>query len=176
MLFGFEKVERPPLKSKPIGHSTGRWAVAMSLIQLIYVSAETQPFTDQTLKDLLKVSRENNANKGITGLLLYRQGSFFQVLEGEEKEVNALFEKISYDPRHDRILLLKRIAIETPNFANWTMGFLNLRDSHLEEMPGFVDFFKQGLSFLDLKGDFDLVQRLLEGFRDGRWRRHVEKD
>ncbi|MEB0262865.1 MULTISPECIES: BLUF domain-containing protein [unclassified Mucilaginibacter] len=46
-----------------------------------------KPFTTKQLKDLLKESRDNNIRVGITGLLLYNDGAFMQVLEGYEDPV-----------------------------------------------------------------------------------------
>ena len=53
--------------------------------RLVYVSAATVPFTDAALAQLLNISRKNNVAAGITGMLVYRDGDFLQILEGGEE-------------------------------------------------------------------------------------------
>jgi Sensors of blue-light using FAD len=59
------------------------------MYELIYTSAETQAFTPADLAAMLRVARENNAAAHVTGILLYHQGSFMQVLEGEQSSSGA---------------------------------------------------------------------------------------
>jgi Sensors of blue-light using FAD len=139
--------------------------------QLIYASAGKKAFTDRDLTELLAKARIRNAAIGITGLLLYRNGSFLQILEGEPGTTQAVFDRIGRDPRHERLLLLHRGTTEQRNFSEWRMGFANLRKTPADS--GFVDFFA-GETFLDLKGDSDRTLGVLRGFREGKWRRHVD--
>lgn len=67
---------------------------------LVYVSSAVRPFSRSDLEDLPATSRDNNAELGITGMLLYRDDNFMQILEGEEGPVRALYDKIGNDPRH----------------------------------------------------------------------------
>jgi hypothetical protein len=109
------------------------------VIRLVYVSAATVPFTDASLAQLLRISRENNTRAGITGMLVYRDGDFLQVLEGEEDAVRETFHRIARDNRHARTLVLDDSEISEREFSDWSMGF---RRVSREEMPqGFVDFF-----------------------------------
>ena len=55
------------------------------MIQITYLSTATDPMPSQDLLSLLKECRENNAGCGVTGMLLYCNGTFLQVLEGDEK-------------------------------------------------------------------------------------------
>ena len=61
----------------------------MSLITLIYGSAAVDPFTEPELIALLEKSRANNQSLGVTGMLVYRDGNFLQVLEGEAEQVDT---------------------------------------------------------------------------------------
>ena len=49
-----------------------------------------------------------------------------QVLEGGRDEVNALYDTIVRDPRHERIVLLHYEEVPERHFAGWTMGHVNL--------------------------------------------------
>ena len=61
---------------------------------LIYMSSATQLMSNEELLELLKTCRENNEKKNLTGMLLYGEGAFVQVLEGEEETVEATYDII----------------------------------------------------------------------------------
>jgi hypothetical protein len=50
-----------------------------TLAHLIYSSTATRPLSQQELQDLHAKVQRNNAAYGITGMLLYANGSFVQV-------------------------------------------------------------------------------------------------
>ena len=66
----------------------------MALRSIIYVSSATELFTSETLRDLLAVSRRNNAARGISGILLYWDGNFLQYLEGPREQLDLLMTKV----------------------------------------------------------------------------------
>jgi hypothetical protein len=109
----------------------------MPLYHLIYESRATQPFSDTDLLALLRHSRGNNAQHGITGLLLYSsEGRFLQVLEGRRAEVDALYQRISQDARHTACVVLLAGPLATRRFAEWRMGFRATR--HLTDMAALL--------------------------------------
>ena len=111
-----------------------------ALYHLGYVSTEAVKFSDAALIALLTEARNANTDRNVTGLLLYREGSFYQVLEGSESEVMATFHDIESDPRHKEVRLLFSGETESREFADWQMGFLNLDGIDLETLSGFSDF------------------------------------
>ncbi|OYV16473.1 MAG: hypothetical protein CG438_1611, partial [Methylococcaceae bacterium NSP1-1] len=52
------------------------------MIRKTYASTALKDWTPEELLELLKVCRDNNAAKDITGMLVYSDRTFFQVLEG----------------------------------------------------------------------------------------------
>ena len=78
-------------------------AYPMDLVYLVYVSAASKPFSEEELLELLEASRLHNEGKNITGLLLYCEGQFIQVLEGARSDVDSLFERICVDTRHKAV-------------------------------------------------------------------------
>ena len=58
--------------------------------RMVYVSAATAPLDADALLALLTRARDKNQRLGITGLLLYRDGDFIQLLEGEREAVANL--------------------------------------------------------------------------------------
>ena len=71
-----------------------------ALVHLVYTSIAAREFSKEDHTELLKKSRAANELLGVTGMLLFSEGNFFQVLEGEPEVVDALYTKISRDPRH----------------------------------------------------------------------------
>lgn len=105
-------------------------------IQLGYVSTAKIPMPRDALLELLQQAREANSADSITGLLLYHDGHFVQVLEGPETRVRELYERILRDPRHHDIAIVFEQAIDRREFADWSMGFKALDGSEWLEFPG----------------------------------------
>ena len=79
----------------------------MVLHQLLYVSAATKPFGNAALQTLVTSARSYNHDRGLTGLLLYSESLFLQMLEGEEAAVHEVYyDRIAADPRHTHLRLL----------------------------------------------------------------------
>ncbi len=87
---------------------------------------------DAELLPLLDKARVANARRGVSGMLLYKSGSFLQVLEGEAGDVEALIATIERDPRHEDVRILRKDA-GPRQFGEWSMGFQNLSDLRLVE-------------------------------------------
>jgi hypothetical protein len=117
------------------------------------------------LEALLAQSRRNNAHAQITGMLVHAAGDFLQVLEGPPAAVEALFQLISQDPRHEQCRVLSDVAAEARVFADWNMGFEQVRRDELALLPGFCDFFNPDLTPRPLEGPTSAAQFLLLGFR-----------
>lgn len=110
------------------------------LFHLGYVSTQSRPMQAQDLLRLLETAREHNSRVGVTGLLLHREDSFVQVLEGEEEAVRGVYAKIQRDRRHERVKILFEGPIESREFSDWRMGFVELDGVDLTQVPGFSDF------------------------------------
>lgn len=119
----------------------------MPFTQVIYASSATQVFSKDELTELLKTSRANNRELGVTGILLFKDGNFLQVLEGEDAVLDPLLKKIGNDPRHTGLVVYPRKAIDEREFPNWSMAFRDLNDPELATLPGFSEFLNT--SFLD---------------------------
>lgn len=91
--------------------------------RLIYISTSRQVIATDELDRILTISRRNNAAVGVTGLLIAGGRRFLQALEGPEGAVQATFERIGRDPRHYAVVTLRRDAIATRAFPDWTMGY-----------------------------------------------------
>jgi hypothetical protein len=90
--------------------------------QVLYHSRATAPLPETELRDLLTRARAYNAAHGISGLLLYSDGCFVQVLEGDEAAVKDVYARIQRDPRH-QVVVTVREGLGPRRFADWGMGF-----------------------------------------------------
>ncbi len=144
------------------------------LIHIVYSSAAEVAFNQRDLFELLQVAREKNNQLNVTGILLFYNGSFFQVLEGPESAVKQIYEKVSKDSRHSKMLKIIEEPIERRAFQDWTMGFASMKIIDLKSIPGLNDFFSRGSCFYDLEQS--MAKKLLEAFKDGRWRQFISTD
>jgi acylphosphatase len=141
----------------------------MELVHCIYCSTSaSKDISAADLEGILEQSRRKNAGLGLTGMLLYRNGSFFQVLEGDRPAVESLFETIAADPRHRRVTKIVLEPIAERAFAAWTMGYPKLSPRELANIPGLNDFFLHGESYMEI-GE-GRAKALLAAFKEERWR------
>jgi hypothetical protein len=132
---------------------------------LIYVSIANEPFSATDLIELLNVSRRNNEVSGITGMLLYKDRRFLQILEGDEHAVRETYDRILRDPRHrDAVTLLEGEERER-EFEEWSMAFKHLEDESVRETPGFSPFLETKLAPAEFAADPSRAQQLLRIFR-----------
>jgi hypothetical protein len=68
-------------------------------------------------------AKTNNYKHNITGVLIYKNQNFLQVLEGEESAVNATFERIKFDRRHKNIFEVINTTIDERIFEDYNFGF-----------------------------------------------------
>lgn len=95
----------------------------MSLHEIVYVSVACNNPGAPELSALLTQSRRNNAATDITGMLVYHDGKFLQLIEGEEAAVSALYQTIVQDPRHQQVNKVWDAALKARSFADWSMAF-----------------------------------------------------
>ena len=133
------------------------------MLSLVYVSFATVPFSDADLVALLEKSRRNNTRDGISGMLLYRDGDFLQVLEGPEDAVRAAYARIARDNRHGRIMMLDESEISERAFGDWSMGYRRVKRGEVPD--GFVDFFDRRFDPETLKARGSEAYQYLLGFR-----------
>jgi len=108
------------------------------LYTAVYVSSAVGTWGTLELSRLLEQSRAKNTALGVTGILLHREGSFMQVLEGEEDVVRPLYNVIAHDPRHADVVNVWTSLSPHRRFGDWSMGFRDL-DSHPVDLPGYTD-------------------------------------
>lgn len=95
--------------------------------RITYISRLAEPLSLEEVESIGIVSNENNRRADITGLLVYFDKMFFQIIEGEDKVIDQLYVKIGNDPRHCDLFRLKtEYKIEERLFPTWSMRTINL--------------------------------------------------
>jgi hypothetical protein len=112
---------------------------------LVYASEEQHPFSEPELDYLLERSRAWNEGHGLSGLLLYKSGSFMQAIEGDEAAVRKTFKRrITKDRRHAGVRVLSASEVRERQFPRWTMGYSRVPDEANPAVPGYDDFLSRG--------------------------------
>jgi hypothetical protein len=137
------------------------------LISLIYASNAKHLMNSEELLEILRVSRKNNEERSVTGLLLYKDGNFMQVLEGEEEDVLFIFRKVEKDTRHNAIIVISQEPIENRQFADWKMAFVNLdEDETIKKEPAYSMFLSDEFTAESYRANPQLVNIMLLTFKD----------
>jgi len=137
------------------------------MFYLVYVSVAAESVAKDELLDILSKSRTANAEAGITGMLLYKDGNFMQALEGEEDAVRALYARIRRDPRHLGIVTVVEGQREERCFGDWSMGFQDLSALEAREVSGYSEFLNTPLTAEEFSKKPGQCERLLWAFKRG---------
>ncbi|MEO8585117.1 MAG: BLUF domain-containing protein [Acidobacteriota bacterium] len=93
--------------------------------RLIYSSEAAPDLAAPDLEGMLAESRIRNRSRGITGVLIFVDGAFLQILEGEKDDVLDLMERIERDPRHRGIKVFHEEETDERAFGSWNMAYLS---------------------------------------------------
>ena len=101
----------------------------MAIRRIKYISRFSRPLEPSDIEAIGEVSRRNNAEREITGLLMTSGGLFLQILEGPPVEVEALWKTIAADDRHKDVLMLSDETVDRRLFPDWAMKTISLLPS-----------------------------------------------
>lgn len=130
--------------------------------QIIYLSSSREYLSPEQINELLTKSRENNLKNNITGVLLYFDRDFLQVLEGPKVAVLELFEKIIKDERHTGIITVFNKKITEKHFPEWNMGFAYTDYEKLRTLSGFENFDQKLLSGINDEKALILINKFID--------------
>lgn len=94
---------------------------------LLYCSMyRGSPFErDRDIEMILDSASRNNKQHQLTGVLLYDEGAFIQLLEGQKSDVDALMSIIKQDTRHKKIRIIFYEEIRVREFEDWSMKYFD---------------------------------------------------
>lgn len=137
------------------------------LKQLVYLSYTTENFDfEKDIDDILSKAREFNPKHDITGMLVYRDEMFIQLIEGPPEDIQSLYGKISLDMRHSNISIIVYQNTEERLFPDWTMGYRDAGEFNINLINDILSL--KDLQTATREGRFvssDKIMNLLKLFR-----------
>lgn len=106
----------------------------MEMVGVVYTSRSTRPMLSDDLDRLLMDSKTYNSERGVTGVLLYGAGQFFQYFEGHPADVEAVYNRIRRSGLHAELVELERRQVPQRFFNKWFMGFRDAPASVIQEL------------------------------------------
>ena len=114
------------------------------MIRIVCVSTSEQLLSQDALLDILRTNAQNNERDQITGLLVYHNGDFLQVLEGPEGLIEQVMERVIVTSDKGAVNVLLQEEIEDRYFDRWTMSFATKENLAPEDQKHLSDFLERG--------------------------------
>ena len=127
-----------------------------SLYEVLYVSTIAPDAPVSVVAGIAAKARISNQQRGITGLLIFDGQRFCQQLEGTQKQVLSLVERIRLDPRHIDVNVVHHGPLAVRRFKQFDLGYASVDDEDalavLEQLDGqaAIEAFTAMLSAVDL--------------------------
>jgi hypothetical protein len=93
------------------------------MISITYVSSAVRQFRESALLDLVEHCQANNKRLDVTGVLVYSDGNFMQVIEGADLVIHALYDRIKRDDRHHDVTTVVVQSLQAREFQGWSMAW-----------------------------------------------------
>ena len=91
------------------------------MLSIIYVSKVAPGFGEKDLDPLVTVSARKNAEKDVTGMLVYNGQNFMQLLEGKQRRVEQILDRIAKDERHQDLVVIRKEMDQPRECPDWSM-------------------------------------------------------
>lgn len=133
-----------------------RMHTSSRLYEVLYISTIAPDAPVSVVAEIAAKARIANQQRDITGLLIFDGQRFCQQLEGTQKQVLSLLERIRLDPRHVDVNVVHHGPLATRRFKQFDLGYTSVDDEDalalLEQLDGqaAMDAFNELLSAVDL--------------------------
>ncbi|WP_391487058.1 diguanylate phosphodiesterase [Leclercia tamurae] len=104
------------------------------LTTIIYRSHYRDHVPVTVLEDMVVAANKKNSEAGVSGILLFNGKLFFQLLEGPEESVRAIYRAICEDPRHHNVVELLCDYSPSRRFGKCGMELFDLHRYDPEEV------------------------------------------
>lgn len=95
---------------------------------LIYVSTAEENVDYSEILNILTHSWKYNHNSYISGMLLYDDRHFMQIIQGPILTIDKLYARIEHDSRHTNIKLIGEELLHERDCSGWGIGFYNKQE------------------------------------------------
>ena len=102
---------------------------APTLCTFVYCSRAAEGVEDAEIDRIVDAAQRRNLAKGITGVLVFGNGVFFQMIEGPAAQIRKLIATLHCDPRHYDVVTLEWSEERRERlYPNWEMERVNADD------------------------------------------------
>ena len=102
---------------------------ALPLYNFVYCSRAADGVDEAEVRRIVESAQRNNLARGITGILVFGSGVFFQWIEGPATEIRKLIASLHGDPRHYDIVSLSQSEEERERlYPNWELEKVEAED------------------------------------------------
>ncbi|NNJ89786.1 MAG: BLUF domain-containing protein [Eudoraea sp.] len=128
----------------------------MKVYQLTYRSKAIPDLPLKEIQKIIEVAKDFNSTNEISGCLIFDNGYFVQILEGDEEKVTKLYSKIKIDRRHTQMEVLSKGWSSKRVFNDWGMGYLEMKELKIGKKEDLVQNAMNELTNISVKNDFTL--------------------
>lgn len=104
--------------------------------QIVYSSQATGPMTTADLERILVDARAGNEARNVTGALVFVEGVFLQILEGDKDVLRGVMASIARDARHDSVTVFHEAEVDVPTFGTWRMAYVSATPEEVSAWAG----------------------------------------
>ncbi len=133
-----------------------------AFLSISYRSRAATPLSRKELEDLVAEARTRNSALGITGMLLYDRGQFFQWLEGPPEAIRTIWRSIESDSRHVGIEVLGECTTPVRLFGGSALQLVCRDRDFLTQDDGELEALIADLAGRAMSGSQDAVDALLD--------------
>lgn len=127
---------------------------------IVYVSSASEKLTEAEIHEILDYSKDWNNQHDITGILLFSEGNFLQVIEGEQTVLQNLFSNIKSDTRHKNMIKIFEKEIHREAYDGYDSEFLSENTKHQSAK---LDHYVNHIKVLDISSQA-VVKNMLKAF------------
>jgi len=110
---------------------------------LIYVSNTSKVLKKEGIEQVFDYTTAFNINHDISGFLVYKDGNFIQLREGNEKTIKSLYKRIFKDKRHVNVITILEEEISQRYFDGYESGFFTSQNNKLTGgLLNYLDYLK----------------------------------
>ncbi len=127
----------------------------------VYCSRAAAGVDDAEVDRIIELSQRRNVDRGITGVMVFGSGVFFQWIEGPPAQVEKLIASLHGDPRHYDIVTLDRSVEKRARlYPDWEMERVEADDIRV--------VLEEALGSAEDENSIAALRRILEHLDSGR--------
>ena len=110
---------------------------------IVYVSTASEELDESDIKKILDYSKDWNNTHNVSGILLFSEGNFFQVIEGEGGTIESLFQNIKTDKRHKNLIKIFEKEINKEAYDGYESDFISEETRYASsKLDHYLDYIK----------------------------------